>query len=185
MGAKQPLHICLETRTQVSLVAGSFKVAAIAKTLNTKHSRQTAFKNVRITRESASHGKNSKRCVSLNSSQHCLTVRHPISGTRIFLAQRFQNPRRMKDAITAVYDGHPRWSSPSIRGHHRNNPDSRQGTWWWSLPGVAPREGTFANIPSKASLKSKPYFNTWFYQNRNLIERFFSKPKHFGTLATR
>ena len=29
-------------------MAGSFKVAATAKTLSTKHSRRTAFKNVRI-----------------------------------------------------------------------------------------------------------------------------------------
>lgn len=40
-------------------------------------------------------------------------------------------------------------------------------------------KGAFANIPPKSNRRSKPYFSTWLYRERNLIERFFSKLKHF------
>ena len=43
----------------------------------------------------------------------------------------------------------------------------------------------FANIPPKANRRLKPYFSTWLYRERNLIERFFSKLKHFRRVATR
>ena len=33
--------------------------------------------------------------------------------------------------------------------------------------------GAFANIPPKSNRRSKPYFSTWLYRERNLIERFF------------
>jgi len=46
-------------------------------------------------------------------------------------------------------------------------------------------KGAFANIPPKANRRSKPYFSTWLYRERNLIERFFSKLKHFRRIATR
>lgn len=46
-------------------------------------------------------------------------------------------------------------------------------------------KGSFANIPPKANRRSKPYFSTWLYRDRNLIERFFSKLKHFRRVATR
>lgn len=42
-----------------------------------------------------------------------------------------------------------------------------------------------ANIPRKANRRSKPYFTTWLYRERNLIECFFSKLKHFRRVATR
>ena len=45
--------------------------------------------------------------------------------------------------------------------------------------------GTFANIPPKANRRSRPYFSTWLYRERNLIERFFSKLKHLRRVATR
>lgn len=45
--------------------------------------------------------------------------------------------------------------------------------------------GAFANIPPKANRRSKPYFSTWLYRERNLIERFFSKLKNFRRVATR
>jgi transposase len=45
--------------------------------------------------------------------------------------------------------------------------------------------GAFANIPPKSNRRSKPYFSTWLYRERNLIERFFSKLKHFRRIATR
>lgn len=37
----------------------------------------------------------------------------------------------------------------------------------------------------KSNRRSKPYFSTWLYRERNLIERFFSKLKHFRRIATR
>lgn len=46
-------------------------------------------------------------------------------------------------------------------------------------------QGAFANIPPKATRRSKPYLSTWLYRERNLIERFFSKLKHFRRAATR
>ena len=45
--------------------------------------------------------------------------------------------------------------------------------------------GAFANIPPKSYRRSKPYFSTWLYRERNLIERFFAKLKHFRRVATR
>ena len=45
--------------------------------------------------------------------------------------------------------------------------------------------GALANIPPKSNRRSKPYFSTWLYRERNLIERFFSKLKHFRRIATR
>lgn len=46
-------------------------------------------------------------------------------------------------------------------------------------------KGALANIPSKVNRRAKPYFSTWLYRERNLIERFFSKLKHFRRVATR
>ena len=43
----------------------------------------------------------------------------------------------------------------------------------------------FANIPPKANRRSKPDFSTWLYRERNQIERFFSKLKHFRRVETR
>jgi len=45
-------------------------------------------------------------------------------------------------------------------------------------------KGAFANIPPKSNRRSKPYFSTWLYRERNLIERFFSKLKHFRCVAS-
>lgn len=46
-------------------------------------------------------------------------------------------------------------------------------------------KGAFANIPPKSNRQSKPYFSNWLYRERNLIERVFSKLKHFRWVATR
>ena len=46
-------------------------------------------------------------------------------------------------------------------------------------------KGAFANIPPKANRRSKPYFSTWLYRERNLIERFFNKLKQFRHICTR
>jgi transposase len=44
--------------------------------------------------------------------------------------------------------------------------------------------GTSVNLPSKDSRKWKSYLTTSPCPQRNLIERFFSKPKRFGRVAT-
>lgn len=46
-------------------------------------------------------------------------------------------------------------------------------------------KGAFANIPPKSNRRSKPYFSTWLYRQRNLIERFFAKLKHFRRVSIR
>ena len=45
-------------------------------------------------------------------------------------------------------------------------------------------KGTSANILPKSNRQSKPYFSTWLYREQNLIERFFSKLKHFRRVVT-
>ena len=45
--------------------------------------------------------------------------------------------------------------------------------------------GAFANIPPMSNRRSKPYFSTWLYRERNLIEHFFAKLKHFRRVAIR
>ena len=41
------------------------------------------------------------------------------------------------------------------------------------------------NIPAKSNRKWKPCFSKRLYRERNLVERFFSKLKHFRRIATR
>ena len=45
--------------------------------------------------------------------------------------------------------------------------------------------GGWANIPPKANRKSPICFSPWLYKQRNLVERFFNKLKHFRAIATR
>lgn len=47
------------------------------------------------------------------------------------------------------------------------------------------RQGAVPNIPAKSNRKWKPCFSKRLYRERNLIERFFSKLKHFRRIATR
>lgn len=46
-------------------------------------------------------------------------------------------------------------------------------------------QGAVPNIPAKANRKWKPCFSKVLYRERNLVERFFSKLKHFRRVATR
>jgi len=46
-------------------------------------------------------------------------------------------------------------------------------------------QGATPNIPAKSNRKWKPCFSMRLYRERNLIERFFSKLKHFRRVATR
>jgi transposase len=45
--------------------------------------------------------------------------------------------------------------------------------------------GATPNIPPKSNRRWKPCFSRRLYRERNLIERFFSKLKHFRRVATR
>ncbi len=45
--------------------------------------------------------------------------------------------------------------------------------------------GAIANIPPKANRRAPPPFDAELYKQRNLIERFFNKIKHFRRIATR
>ena len=47
------------------------------------------------------------------------------------------------------------------------------------------RQGAVPNIPAKANRKWKPCFSRALYKQRNLVEHFFSKLKHFRRIATR
>jgi transposase len=46
-------------------------------------------------------------------------------------------------------------------------------------------QGATPNIPAKSNRKWKPCFSKPLYRERNLIERFFSRLKHFRRVATR
>lgn len=61
----------------------------------------------------------------------------------------------------------------------------RQGLRCRPYPGVDPAGGSTPNIPAKRNRKWKPCFSKRLYRERNLIERFFSKLKHFRRVATR
>lgn len=43
----------------------------------------------------------------------------------------------------------------------------------------------WANIPPKANRKGTFSFSAWVYRQRNLVERFFNRIKHFRGIATR
>lgn len=43
----------------------------------------------------------------------------------------------------------------------------------------------WANIPPKAYRKGTFAFSAWLYRQRNLVERFFNRIKHFRGIATR
>jgi transposase len=45
--------------------------------------------------------------------------------------------------------------------------------------------GVFANVPPMKGRKRTLPFSPWLYRQRNLVERFFSKPKHYRAVATR
>lgn len=53
------------------------------------------------------------------------------------------------------------------------------------LCGLIEEQGATSNIPAKSNRKWKPCFSKRLYRERNLIERFFSKLKHFRRVATR
>ncbi len=46
-------------------------------------------------------------------------------------------------------------------------------------------QGAWANVKPISRRKEKPAFSAFLYRYRNLVERFFSKLKHFRAIATR
>ena len=49
----------------------------------------------------------------------------------------------------------------------------------------AKQRKAWANIPPKANRKATFAFSAWLYRQRNLVERFFNRIKHFRGIATR
>lgn len=49
----------------------------------------------------------------------------------------------------------------------------------------AEQRKAWANIPPKANRKGTFAFSAWLYRERNLVERFFNRIKHFRGIATR
>ena len=45
--------------------------------------------------------------------------------------------------------------------------------------------GAWGNIRLMSRRKNRPAFSAWLYRQRNAVERFFNKLKHFRAVATR
>jgi transposase len=54
-----------------------------------------------------------------------------------------------------------------------------------AIRGLAAERGAWANIPQRVIRKDSFAFSGWVYRQRNCIERFFNRLKHFRGLATR
>ncbi|OCI90841.1 transposase [Agrobacterium sp. 13-626] len=54
-----------------------------------------------------------------------------------------------------------------------------------ALRDFAKKKRAWANIPAKQNRKESFPFSSWVYRQRNLVERFFNKLKHFRGIATR
>jgi transposase len=54
-----------------------------------------------------------------------------------------------------------------------------------AIRGLAAERGAWANIPPRVIRKDSFAFSGWIYRQRNCIERFFNRLKHFRGLTTR
>lgn len=54
-----------------------------------------------------------------------------------------------------------------------------------ALRAAMAQRGAWANIKPMPNRVNIPPFSPWLYRYRNLVERFFSKLKHFRAIATR
>ena len=54
-----------------------------------------------------------------------------------------------------------------------------------ALRAQAVEKKAWANIPAKSNRKQSFSFSRWVYRQRNLVERFFKKLKHYRAIATR
>ena len=50
---------------------------------------------------------------------------------------------------------------------------------------AAAARNVWANIPNRSNRKQRFAFSAWVYRQRNLVERFFNRIKHFRGIATR
>lgn len=88
-------------------------------------------------------------------------------------ADRRTDPRRADRRYAA---------RPPRGAHHRAG---RQGLLRDRIRELILDQGATANIPPKSNRKWRPCFSKRLYRKRNLMERFFSKLKHFRRVATR
>ena len=54
-----------------------------------------------------------------------------------------------------------------------------------AIRGLIADQQAWANIPAMPHRRNKPVFSKYLYKQRNLVERFFNKLKHFRAIATR
>jgi transposase len=54
-----------------------------------------------------------------------------------------------------------------------------------SLRQALEQRGAWGNIQLMPNRKHRPAFSDWLYRQRNAVERFFNKLKHFRAVATR
>lgn len=54
-----------------------------------------------------------------------------------------------------------------------------------ALRETLPARGAWANVKPMPDRVRRPAFSPWLYTYRNLVERFFSKLKHYRAIATR
>ena len=54
-----------------------------------------------------------------------------------------------------------------------------------AIRAMAEDRKAWANIPPKSNRKGSFAFSSWVYRQRNLVERFFNRIKHFRGIATR
>ncbi|ARS29407.1 transposase [Sphingomonas sp. KC8] len=50
---------------------------------------------------------------------------------------------------------------------------------------AAARKNVWANIPARSNRRQRFVFSGWVYRQRNLVERFFNRIKHFRGIAIR
>ena len=75
----------------------------------------------------------------------------------------------------ALPDGMPQGAPPlADKGYDSN-----------AIRDAAARKNAWANIPSRSNRKQRFAFSGWVYRQRNLVERFFNRIKHFRAIATR
>jgi transposase len=54
-----------------------------------------------------------------------------------------------------------------------------------AIRAAAAAKNIWANIPARSNRKQRFAFSGWVYRQRNLVERFFNRIKHFRGIATR
>ena len=53
-----------------------------------------------------------------------------------------------------------------------------------AIRAAAAARKAWANIPSRSNRRQRFAFSGWLYRQRNLVERFFNRIKHFRGIAT-